>query len=184
MHMIPRNSDARVAAPSAAGYTVVYDGDCAVCLRFIDYLRRRDPEGTLKIVAYQEDGVQARFPWIDRARFEEALQLVGPGPNGRDSGSPRGVRSRAHAPGIRLEASGSHAPGCCDAGSDPAPRETWGGARAIEQLIRVLPRGPRLGWVFRLPFARPLFAWGYRNFARNRRRFGCGEHCSLETAGD
>ena len=134
--MIPRAS---------AGYTVVYDGDCAVCLRFIDYLRRRDPAGTIEIVPYQEDGVRARFPWIDPARFEEALQLVGPG---------------------------------------TLPRETWEGARAIEQLLRVLPRGSRLGWVFRLPFARSLFAWGYRNFARNRRRFGCGEHCSVETVGD
>ncbi len=128
-----------------AGYTVIYDGDCTVCLRFIDYLRRRDPAGTIEIVAYQEDGVPARFPWIDASRFEEALQLVGPG---------------------------------------TASHDTWEGARAIEQLLRVLPRGPRLGWVFRLPFARPLFAWGYCNFARNRRRFGCGAHCSLETVGD
>ena len=134
--MIPRAS---------AGYTVIYDGDCSVCLRFIDYLRRLDPEGAVEVVAYQEDGVPARFPWIDPARFDEALQLVGP---------------------------------------DAGPRDTWEGARAIEQLVRILPRGPRLDWVFQLPFARPVFAWGYRNFARNRRRFGCGEHCSLETARD
>ena len=173
--MIPRTS---------ATYTVIYDGDCAVCLRFIEFLRSRDPEGTLEIVAYQEEGVQARFPWIDPARFEDALQLVGPDPNGRDSGSPAGAGSRAHASGIRLDASGSHASGCCDAGPGAAPRETWEGARAVEQLVSVLPSGPRLGWVFRLPFARPLFAWGYRNFARNRRRFGCGDHCSMEAAGD
>ena len=173
--MIPRTS---------ATYTVIYDGDCSVCLRFIDYLRRRDPEGTLEIVAYQEEGVQARFPWIDPVRFEEALQLVGSRPNGPGSGSPRDAGSRAYASGARLDASGSHTSGCCDSGLGAAPRKTWEGARAVEQLVRVLPRGPRLGWVFRLPFARPLFAWGYRNFARNRRRFGCGEHCSVETAGD
>ncbi len=173
--MIPRTS---------ASYTVIYDGDCAVCQRFIKHLRTRDRDGLLELVAYQENGVAERFPWIDPARFEEALQLVGPGPNGPDSGSPGGAGSRAHASGVRLDASGSHASGCCDAGLGAAPRKTWEGARAIEQLVRVLPSGPRLGWVFRLPFARPLFAWGYRNFARNRRRFGCGEHCSMETAGD
>ena len=172
--MIPRKSDARVATPSAARYTVIYDGDCAVCQRFIGYLRRRDPEGTVEIVAYQEDGVPFRFPWIDPERFGEALQLVGPGPTSPDSGSPRAAGSRASGSRARLDAPGSRTSGCFEPGPGAAPRETWEGARAIEQLLRVLPRGARLRWVFQLPLARPLFALGYRTFARNRRRFGCG----------
>ena len=177
--MIPRAS---------AGHTVIYDGDCAVCLRFIDYLRRRDPAGTIEMVAYQDDGVPARFPWIDPARFEEALQLVGPGVGaGRgspDSGRPQDAGGRADASGAGRDTAGGHAPRCREPRSGAVPRDTWEGAEAIEHLLRILPHGPRLGWIFRLPFARPLFAWGYRTFARNRRRFGCGEHCSLETAGD
>ena len=140
--------------PMEGAYTVIYDGDCAVCQRFIDYLRRYDPEGVLEIVAYQEPGVRARFPWIDPRRLEEALQLVGP------------------APAVR------------DAGRGATPRETWEGARAIERLTRVLPRYRGVSWIFDLPHMRPLLAWGYRHFARNRRRFGCGDHCSLETARD
>lgn len=167
-----------------ARHTVIYDGDCAVCLRFVDYLRRRDPAGTVEIVAYQQDGVPARFPWIDPARFEEALQLVGPGAAARAPEGPGNGGSRARASGAAREALGGHPSGCRRQGPGTVPCETWEGARAIEQLLRVLPRGPRLGWVFRLPLARPLFAWGYRNFARNRRRFGCGEHCSIDVAGD
>ena len=57
--------------------------------------------------------------------------------------------------------------------------ETWQGADAIEQLLKILPYGGLLGWAFRLPFFGTLFARFYRWFARNRYRFGCGEHCQL-----
>ncbi|MET0399089.1 MAG: DUF393 domain-containing protein [Longimicrobiaceae bacterium] len=55
---------------------------------------------------------------------------------------------------------------------------TWQGAAAIEQLLEVLPRGGLLGWVFRVPFMGALIDRFYRWFARNRYRFGCGEHCT------
>jgi predicted DCC family thiol-disulfide oxidoreductase YuxK len=54
---------------------------------------------------------------------------------------------------------------------------TWQGAAAIEQLLDVLPKGGLLGWVFKLPFARPLIDRFYKWFARNRYRLGCGAHC-------
>lgn len=54
---------------------------------------------------------------------------------------------------------------------------TWQGAAAIEQLLAILPRGGWLGWVFKLPFMGRLADRFYRWFARNRYRFGCGEHC-------
>lgn len=56
--------------------------------------------------------------------------------------------------------------------------QTWQGAAAIEQLLRILPMGGLLGWVFKIPFVRPLFNRFYRWFARNRYKFGCGEHCA------
>ncbi len=158
-----------------ADYTVVYDGDCAVCLRFVDFVRRRDPAGAIELVAYQEEGVPERFSWIDPARFEEALQLVGPGAVDPGSGFPRDAGT---------DTPDASASGCRAPGPDASPHATWEGALAVERLLRVLPRGPRLGWVFRVPFARPLFAWGYRSFARNRRRFGCGKHCAPEVVGD
>lgn len=54
---------------------------------------------------------------------------------------------------------------------------TWQGAAAIEQLLEVLPKGRLLGWVFRIPYVRPLIDRFYRWFARNRYRLGCGAHC-------
>lgn len=56
---------------------------------------------------------------------------------------------------------------------------TWQGAAAIEQLLRVLPKGGLLGWAFKVPFVGDLIDRFYRWFARNRYRFGCGEHCQL-----
>jgi predicted DCC family thiol-disulfide oxidoreductase YuxK len=56
---------------------------------------------------------------------------------------------------------------------------TWAGADAVEQLLKVLPRGGLLGWTFKLPLFGTGFDRFYRWFARNRYRFGCGEHCSV-----
>lgn len=55
--------------------------------------------------------------------------------------------------------------------------QTWQGAAAIEQLLRVLPHGGWLAWAFRIPLMGRLLDRFYRWFARNRYRFGCGEHC-------
>lgn len=56
---------------------------------------------------------------------------------------------------------------------------TWQGADAIDQLLKILPQGWLFGWIFRLPFAGKLLDRFYRWFARNRYKFGCGEHCSV-----
>ena len=57
--------------------------------------------------------------------------------------------------------------------------KTWQAARALEELIKVLPKGRFFSWLFRIPFVRPLADRFYRWFARNRYRFGCGEHCQV-----
>ena len=57
--------------------------------------------------------------------------------------------------------------------------QTWQGGYAIEQLLKILPFGGALGWAFRVPFFGELFNRFYRWFARNRYKFGCGEHCAL-----
>ena len=57
--------------------------------------------------------------------------------------------------------------------------ETWQGAAAIDKLLDVLPHGHLLNWVFDIPFMGGVIDRFYRWFARNRYRFGCGEHCQV-----
>lgn len=59
-------------------YTLVYDGHCRVCNRFVDGVRQWDRGRELDLVPQAED-VTTRFPWIPPAAFAEAMQLVGPG---------------------------------------------------------------------------------------------------------
>src|SRR5919204_6917613 len=59
--------------------------------------------------------------------------------------------------------------------------QTWAGAAAIEQLLRILPRGRWIAWIFRIPFVRVIADRLYRSFARNRYRLGCGAHCSVRS---
>lgn len=59
---------------------------------------------------------------------------------------------------------------------------TWQGAAAIDQLLQVLPTGWLFGWIFRLPVVGRLVDRFYRWFARNRYKFGCGEHCQIRSA--
>lgn len=55
--------------------------------------------------------------------------------------------------------------------------ETWQGAAAVEQLLRVLPKGRLFSWLFKIPHVRRIVDRLYRWFARNRYNFGCGQHC-------
>jgi predicted DCC family thiol-disulfide oxidoreductase YuxK len=56
---------------------------------------------------------------------------------------------------------------------------TWQGAAAIERLLDILPRGGLIAWIFKIPGVGFLADRFYRWFARNRYKFGCGEHCQL-----
>ena len=55
----------------------------------------------------------------------------------------------------------------------------WTAAAAVEQILHVLPVGRWLGWLFKLPFARPIADRVYRRVADNRSRLGCGSHCGV-----
>jgi predicted DCC family thiol-disulfide oxidoreductase YuxK len=59
---------------------------------------------------------------------------------------------------------------------------TWQAAAALEELLKVLPKGRLVSWLFKIPLVRPLVDLFYRWFARNRYRFGCGEHCQVREA--
>lgn len=55
--------------------------------------------------------------------------------------------------------------------------KTWQGTAAIEAIINAMPKGWLIGWVFKIPFIRPLAERFYRWFARYRYRLGCCAHC-------
>lgn len=67
------------AAGLGLPYTVIYDGNCRVCSRFANLLRKWDRGRELEVVPSQAPGVMARFPWIPARAYREALQLIGPG---------------------------------------------------------------------------------------------------------
>lgn len=120
--------------------TVIYDGECGLCRRSIEVLRKFDEEGVLEVVESQAPGVRERFPWIPPEAYARALQLVEPDGN------------------------------------------TTEGAAALERLCSILPAGRRIGWLYRIPFARPMADRVYGWISRNRAtlRMDCGEHCSVD----
>jgi predicted DCC family thiol-disulfide oxidoreductase YuxK len=59
---------------------------------------------------------------------------------------------------------------------------TWQAAAALEELLKILPKGRLISWSFKIPLVRALVDLFYRWFARNRYRFGCGEHCQVRDA--
>ncbi|TVP57040.1 MAG: DUF393 domain-containing protein [Gemmatimonadales bacterium] len=56
----------------------------------------------------------------------------------------------------------------------------WTGARAVEEVLRLLPRWRLGAWTFRIPGVRLVAGWVYRMVAGNRHALGCGDHCALE----
>jgi predicted DCC family thiol-disulfide oxidoreductase YuxK len=123
---------------TARRYTVIYDGDCAVCTRMVKVLDNWDRNRELEIIPSQAPGVSERFPWIPAHAYAESVQVI-----------------RA---------------------SDD---KTWQAGAALEELLKVLPKGRLVSWLFKVPFARPLADKFYWWFARNRYRMGCGEHCAM-----
>lgn len=61
--------------------------------------------------------------------------------------------------------------------------KTWQAAAALEELLKVIPRGRLISWLFRIPLVRPLVDRFYGWFARNRYRIGCQEHCAVRMSG-
>ena len=60
--------------------------------------------------------------------------------------------------------------------------KTWQAGAALEELLKVLPKGRSVSWLFKVPFARPLADKFYGWFARNRYRMDCGKHCGARPA--
>jgi predicted DCC family thiol-disulfide oxidoreductase YuxK len=57
-------------------YTVIYDGDCKVCSRSVELLRKWDRNHVLEILPSQTPGLNARFPWIPGRAYIESVQVI------------------------------------------------------------------------------------------------------------
>jgi predicted DCC family thiol-disulfide oxidoreductase YuxK len=57
-------------------YTVVYDGTCNVCTRFISVLTRLDKRHELEILPSQTVGLSTRFGWIPNHAYSESIQVI------------------------------------------------------------------------------------------------------------
>lgn len=67
---------AKSSTRSVAGYTVVYDGNCNVCGKVVNALRKWDRNRQLEILPSQTPGMGERFPWISEREYVESLQLI------------------------------------------------------------------------------------------------------------
>ena len=65
-----------VKAQGEEEFTVLYDGECAVCRAAVERLRAWDKTGALSFMTAQDPSARVRFPWISREDLEESIHLV------------------------------------------------------------------------------------------------------------
>ena len=64
---------------SAGQATVIYDGNCGFCRRWVERIRRWDRDQRIGFLPYQSPELTARFPQISRAECTLRIHLVDPG---------------------------------------------------------------------------------------------------------
>jgi predicted DCC family thiol-disulfide oxidoreductase YuxK len=63
---------------TAAPATLIYDGNCGFCRRWVERVRRWDRHGRLATLPYQAPDLEARFPQVSRADCVQRIHLVEP----------------------------------------------------------------------------------------------------------
>ncbi len=58
--------------------TLVYDGECPFCRKWVTRIGRRDRIGALELVARQTEGLTERFPRLDESDFNTGMRLITP----------------------------------------------------------------------------------------------------------
>ncbi len=58
--------------------TVVFDGDCSFCRRWVARITSRDRDGVFELVARQTEGLTERFPGLAEGDFDTGMRLITP----------------------------------------------------------------------------------------------------------
>jgi len=124
--------------------TVLYDQDCGFCQQQTDRLRRWDRQGRFNFVPSQSDEAHAKFP--------QAFAKVDVPAGDQDGGVGR------RTPG-EMKLVDEHG-------------NVHGGAMAVREILRRLPRMKFLAWPLSIPGTQFIWQWLYRRVANNRHRFG------------
>ena len=70
------NTDSTNALPRRS--TLVYDGHCSFCRRWVARIARMDRSGTFEFVARQTEGLTERFPKLVEGDFNTGMRLITP----------------------------------------------------------------------------------------------------------
>lgn len=57
---------------------LIYDGECSVCRKTVEWIRARAPEGAFEFLSLHSEELERRFPFLDRAACKRAAHLVLP----------------------------------------------------------------------------------------------------------
>ena len=69
-------TDVTKASPRKS--TLVYDGNCSFCRRWVARIARSDRSGTFELVARQTEGLTQRFPKLAEGDFNTGMRLITP----------------------------------------------------------------------------------------------------------
>ena len=70
-------TDMMTSAPPGKS-TLVFDGDCSFCRRWVARIARRDPSGTFEFLPRQTEGLTKRFPRLAEGDFNTGMRLITP----------------------------------------------------------------------------------------------------------
>lgn len=61
---------------NAGPATLIYDGSCGFCRRWVERVRRWDRHQLLEMVSYQTPDLEARFPGVSRDECRQRIHLI------------------------------------------------------------------------------------------------------------
>jgi predicted DCC family thiol-disulfide oxidoreductase YuxK len=93
-----------------ADAVLIYDGECNICIRSVEWIRRQDPGGAIELLAFQDPRLPIRFPELPIQRCREAMQLLTPDGKRREGAEAVEELLRI-LPGFRWLAWGFRVPG-------------------------------------------------------------------------